>query len=319
MMSLSIINEMRRWFWVILLGMLLSACGERGTGQQKPSAETAQEVEDTPGFSGKNAYIHCAALCDLGPRPTGSAAYAAQVDYIVRSLDVMGWHVQRDHFSPFPGCNMVNLRAVFSERQGRRPLLVSCHIDTKGGSAILGADDGASGAAVLLELARVLARNVEVADQVELIFFDGEESLGERITETDGLYGSRYDVARRGVAGLPACMINMDMVGGAGKVIAVPIMDTVPAMCNIYMEAVRQLGFSQDRWTYHMGSYWDDHRPYMEAGVPTLNMIASFMGSNWWHSKRDNMQRISAASLEESGQMSLKIIELILDKLQRGE
>ena len=285
--------------------------------RRAPAAQAEQTVcapEDTADFSGRNAYNHCAALCAFGPRPTGSQAYAAQVDYVIKQLENVGWHVQRDTFSPRPGRRMTNLRAIYGVEAGTRPVLVSCHIDTKGQGqeAILGADDGASGAAVLLELARVLAHTPEKAQQVELIFFDGEEALGGHINEEDGLYGSRYDVARRGEHGLPACMVNLDMVGGAGKTIAIPIMDTLPEMYELYRTVVRELGLPEERWTLYPGSYWDDHRPFMGAGVPTLNLIASFMGSRWWHTARDNMQRISADSLAESGKVTLRFISLYL-------
>lgn len=314
-------QEMRLWVCAVAFALLPSGCERSGEVLVEAQNVRPSTIEDTTDFSGQNAYLHCAAICDMGPRPTGSPAYARQLDYLERHLRAVGWRVQRDVFSPHAGRTMVNLRAEFGAEEGGRPLLVSCHIDTKGqgDESILGADDGASGAAVLLELARVLGRDFQTARQVELIFFDGEESLGERITEEDGLYGSRYDVNRRGKEAMPDGVVNLDMVGGAGKIIAVPIMDTVPEMCDIYMEAVQELGFSKDRWTYHLGSYWDDHRPYMEAGTPTLNIIASFMGSNWWHNQRDNMQRISAASLDESGRLALKVISLWLEKRTRAK
>ena len=313
-MGTSRVQGMRWWACAIVaLGtMLMSHCGRGEVATDVSSEQMTHAMEDTEDFSGQNAWNHCAALCELGPRPTGSPAYAAQLEYIARHLTAAGWRVERDTFSPLPGRHMTNLRACFGAKEGVRPVLVSCHIDTKGSGskALLGADDGASGAATLLELARVLARTPDKAQQVELAFFDGEEALGERITEKDGLYGSRYDVARRGEEGLPACMINLDMVGGEGKVIAVPVMDTLPEMYELYRTAVRELRLPEERWTLHLGSYWDDHRPFVEAGVPTLNLIASFTGSRWWHTARDNMQRISAVSLAETGRVTLRILSL---------
>ncbi len=287
----------------------LVACGDGEVSE--PAAPPPAQMQNTPDFSATNAYLHCAALCALGPRPTGSAAFAAQLDYLEKHLRAAGWRVQRDSFSPFPGTQMVNLRACFGASDSPRPLLISCHIDTKGKGkdAILGADDGASGAAVLLELARILARKDELAAAVELVFFDGEESLGDHITEDDGLYGSRYDVARRGSSGLPRAMINLDMVGGAGKIIAVPVLDTDPDLCELYLSAVSELHLPEDRWSLYPGSYWDDHRPFMGLGVPTLNLIASFLGSSWWHTSRDNMSRISADSLGETGRVVLHLLE----------
>ena len=170
------------------------------------------------------------------------------------------------------------------------------------------ADDGASGAAVLLELARTLCD-----DRVELIFLDGEEAFARNMSETDGLYGSKYDVARRGDQ-LPRWQINLDMVGGRNKCIAIPVLDTSDYMYNHYAAAVRALGYSEANWTVWPGGYLDDHLPYLEAGVESLNLIAAFSGSNWWHTARDNMNRICPRSLHESGCMTRQLINQLLSE-----
>ena len=298
----------------MLLSALLMGCGEseRATPAvpvQPPPTELTESAE----FSGDNAYVHCAAFCALGPRPTGSEAYARQVSYITKHLEQAGWQVLVQHFTPLPQHPMQNVHATFGKKEGVRPLLISCHIDTKGQGkdAILGADDGASGAAVLLELARVLAATPELAEGVELVFFDGEESFARRMTDRDGLYGSKYDVRRRG-ADLPRYMVNLDMVGGAGKVIGVPVFDTTEGMCEQYDRAVRALGYSEDRWTIYPGSYMDDVQPFLEAGVETLNLIAFFSHSDWWHTAKDDMSRISPTSLKESGFMVMQLIRQLL-------
>jgi glutaminyl-peptide cyclotransferase len=218
--------------------------------------------------------------------------------------------VHRDSFT-VNGICMTNLRAVKGEGNANRPLLLSCHIDTKTNIApdFESADDGASGAAVLLELARTLPQ--ESAQQVELIFLDGEEAFARHMSETDGLYGSKFDVARRG-SQLPRWQINLDMVGGRNKTIAVPSLDTSDFMYAQYQEAVRRLGFSEEKWTVWPGAYLDDHLPYLEAGVDSLNLIAVFSGSNWWHTPRDNMSRICPRSLHESGQMTLQLVQQLL-------
>lgn len=306
---------MRKLFYTLPLA-LLAACGDADkTPQAVPPAQPTELVA-TEGFSGKNAYVHCAALCAMGPRPTGSAAYEQQVAYLTKHLEHAGWRVQVQRFSPSPQRPMQNVHATFGKSEGVRPLLISCHIDTKGQGkdAILGADDGASGAAALLELARALALSPALAEGVELVFFDGEESFGKHMSDTDGLFGSKYDVKRRGDA-LPRRMINLDMVGGAGKVIGVPIFDTSEKMCEHYLKAVRALGYSEDRWTLYPGSYLDDPLPFMEAGVETLNLIALFRGANWWHTAKDDMSRISAESLHESGCLVMQLIRQMADEM----
>ena len=291
------------------VGLLLGCKEEKTAAPAPPAAVLPTELTETPEYSGENAYVHCARLCALGPRPSGSAAYAAQSDYLERALTACGWQVQRDAFTA-RGVPMVNLRAVRGKgfEESPRPVLVSCHVDTKSGiEGFVGADDGASAAAVMLELARTLP--AELAERTELIFLDGEEAFARRMSETDGLYGSKYDVARRTRNGqLPLYQINLDMVGGRNKVIAVPALDTEDDMYAVYARAIRTLGFSAEHWTAWPGSYMDDHRPYLLAGVSTLNLIAYFSGSNWWHTAKDDMSRICPRSLHESGLMVTELL-----------
>ncbi len=296
--------------------LLLPAC-DNAEGEKPPAPAPAQTetpaLTNSPTFSGENAYAHCAKLCALGPRPSGSSAYGAQLDYLEKLLRTAGWEVRREEFSPLPGMRMVNLHAHFGGGNATRPLLVSCHIDTKAGiPGFVGADDGASAAAVMLEAARILAtQRPEWARQVELIFFDGEEAFGKRMNEQDGMYGSKHDVARRQGA-LPRWQVNLDMVGGQDLLIAIPMLDTSNEMMAQYERAIDALRLSPERWTFYPGSYLDDHLPYRRAGVDSLNLIAFFQGGGWWHTTRDDMSRISARSLEESGRVLLQLCRQLL-------
>lgn len=296
---------MRRLFPLLLL---LCSCDDQQPASPAPSpaVQAPAELVDTPEFSGHNAYTHCAAICAMGPRYSGSAAYETQLQYLEKHLHAAGWQTVRDTFAAPNGVRMCNLRAFRSSTPA--PILISCHVDTKINIApdFQSADDGASGAAVLLELARTLKE-----ERVELIFLDGEEAFAPRMSDEDGLYGSRFDVARRGST-LPRWQINLDMVGGRNKTIAVPALDTSDAMYAQYTAAVKTLGFSEMKWTAWPGSYLDDHVPYLEAGVDSLNLIAVFSGSNWWHTPRDNMSRICPRSLHESGLITRQLIGQLL-------
>ena len=295
-----------------VLPLLFLLCSCDAPPQEKelaaPQQTQPQELADTPDFNGHNAYVHCAAICALGPRYSGSPAYEQQLQYLEKHLQNYGWQTERNAFTAPNGVKMCNLRAFRSAAPC--PLLLSCHIDTKVNIApdFQSADDGASGAAVLLELARTLKD-----DRVELIFLDGEEAFARNMSETDGLYGSRYDVTRRG-SQLPRWQINLDMVGGRNKTIAIPVIDTSDYMYSHYSAAVRALGFAESNWTVWPGGYLDDHLPYQEAGVESLNLIAAFSGSNWWHTPRDNMNRICPRSLHESGSMTRQLINQLLNE-----
>lgn len=302
-------------FLPVIAALALCCCEDKPAAPQMavPAPEPAiPELVNTPDFNGHNAYAHCAAICALGPRYSGSAAYEKQLQLLEKHLHAAGWQTARDTFAAPNGVRMTNLRAF--RGTGPRPLLLSCHVDTKINIApdFESADDGASGAAVLLELARVLKD-----ERVEIIFLDGEEAFARQMTEEDGLYGSRYDVARRGNT-LPRWQINLDMVGGRNKTIAVPSLDTSDYMYGHYSRAVRALGFSEEKWSVWPGGYLDDHVPYLEAGVESLNLIAVFSGTNWWHTPRDNMSRICPRSLHESGQMTMQLVQQLLSEAPAG-
>ena len=296
--------------------LVLTACKDDPPASSQPEQQAAlpTELQDAAELSGDNAYVHCAAICSLGPRPSNSVAYEKQLVYLSEFLQKFGWRVRRESFTLSNGMLMTNLHAEFGEESATaRPILVSCHIDTKRGIRnFVGADDGASAAALMLELARVLAAKPDMAAKVEFVFFDGEEAFASRMSETDGMYGSRYDVMRR-KDNLPDWQINLDMVGGRNKMIAVPILDTDSRLMQLYTEGVDKLGLSHERWTLYPGSYLDDHQPFVRAGVPSINLIAYFMDGNWWHTSRDDMSRICPHSLAESGRMVLYLLDC-LDK-----
>ena len=305
-----------RAFILSLLAVALGCCdGDSAAARRTPTppqVPTQLEDSDTQNFSGNNAYVHCAALCAMGPRTSGSPAYTRQLEYLEKHLHAAGWQTIRDAFAAPNGMPMTNLRATFGPADAQRPILLSCHIDTKSGIAnFVAADDGASGAAVLLEAARLLAADAAQAARVELVFLDGEEAFAPRMTEEDGLYGSKHDVQRR-AGKLPRFLVNLDMVGGASNTMAIPAADTSQFMYEQYAAAVAALGLSPEKWTAYPGSYMDDHQPYLLAGVDALNLIALFREGNWWHTERDNMERISPAKLRESGRMALQLVKQLL-------
>ncbi len=294
--------------------ILCAACDDRQDAEEDFALTNAPtQLQSTPDYNGENAYIHCAALCKLGSRPSGSAAYKKQLDYLSRYLLEYGWTVTQQEFTAPNGTPMFNLHAVYGDFDAARPIIVSCHIDTKTGISddFQGADDGASGAAVMIELARILAAKPEDAGQIELVFFDGEESFAPRMTETDGLYGSKHDVARRGNQ-LPLYQINLDMVGARNKIIKVPMFDTDPELAEYFDASVQELKLNEKKWQIADVAYMDDDQPFREAGVATINIIADFVNSIWWHTPRDNMSRICPTSLKESGMLTHAMLRRIL-------
>lgn len=307
---------------VLALCLGVAACGDSGprSGSARP-ADASQgnilSVRQEQSEVRKRAFEHVRALVNLGPRPSGSEAYGKQIHYLRVELEKSGWICTTRSWvvsNPETGkdVRMTNLYARFGGQETNfetvLPGLLSCHIDTKSGiEGFVGANDGASGAAVLLETARVLASDPEAARCVELVFFDGEESFAPRMHLPDGLYGSTWDTVRRGPA-LPHWMVNLDMVGRRGMCIAVPADETSQEMYGHYMRAIGELGASRGTWQVALGSIYDDHRPFYERGVHTLNLIDSFAGTEWWHTPLDDLGLISSESLAESVRMACQLL-----------
>ncbi len=296
-----------------LLALTVSSCDSK---VNEPVVAQPKTItwDNGQAVSGQNAYQHTQAFCDMGPRPSGSEAYEQQLQYLERELQKNGWTTKRQELSA-RGVPMTNLIAQFGGGDAVRPLLLSCHIDTKIHihEHFVSANDGASGAGALIEIARMLAQNPEQAKNIEIIFLDGEESFAHNMTAEDGLYGSKFDAAVRAAADtLPKWQINLDMVGGRRVPIAPPAVDTSDFMYAQYARAIRELGLSPERWTVAPTSYLDDHVPYLEQGVDSLNLIAHFVGSDWWHTVKDDMSLICPNALRDSCRVTLKLIEQLL-------
>ena len=306
---------MNKAFLFLLLAWGLGSC-EPSSQKEKIASVTCLNLQWEQGqeVSGNNAYLHTKAFCEMGNRLTGSPAYEKQLLYLEEKLKSYGWQTQRRSFS-VEGQNMVNLYASFPSQTAARPLLLSCHIDCKAGiEDFVGANDGASGAAALLEIARMLSFTPEQAEKVELVFFDGEEALAWSMTADDGLYGSKWDAARREAEGtLPRWQINLDMVGGRGIAIAPPMMDTSEEMYQLYSQAVNELALNPTRWTMAPSSYMDDHQPYLKQGVDSLNLIGLFTHTDWWHTAKDDMSLICPNALHDACLLTLKCVERLLE------
>lgn len=279
------------------------------------SAATATPVfvEDHPVFSGENAYNRTAYLVSLGERVPGSAALAESVKFIEKEMNRFGWTTVRQTFTRdtiVGKKTFTNVRARLSGGFESSPAgVVGCHIDTKVFDfPFTGANDGASHTAVMLELARIMGRSPDDWRGVEIVFFDGEECFGEHlIPGEDGLYGSQYYVEALG-AGRPGWMLNLDMLGARRLKIAIPG-DTPQELYLLYRQVIKELKESEDDFGVAYGSIYDDHYPFLQAGIPAINLIADFHEGNWWHTPRDTMDIISAKSLERSGKFAFALLK----------
>jgi hypothetical protein len=270
-------------------------------------------------FDGERAFRDLVAQVQLGPRHPGSPGSAAVRELLRARLRQAGWAV-RDHAfeARLPDGSraaLVNLIADLPA-SGSEPgvLMLVAHYDTKHLPSVpqfAGANDGASGAAVLLELARVLPREPRPL-AVRIALFDGEEAVGPNIRGGDGLYGSRALAAEMRADGSLAqvrALLLVDMVGDADLNLSWGA-DSDPGLVAAFAELARRSGIELSG---PLGLV-DDHTPFVEAGVPRVLSLIDFhygdrTSPGWrWHSRGDGLEAVSAASLADVGNLLVELV-----------
>jgi hypothetical protein len=272
---------------------------------------------DGPGrFDGATALRHIERLVAIGPRPAGSPGAARTRDYIVGELRRVGVQSRVEAFEAETPHGRLRLANVIGVLPGRRPdvIVVAGHYDTKWFRELrfVGANDGGSSTALLLELARVLAgRQRELTHWI--VFFDGEEAR-ETWTAQDSLYGSRRladELRRRGQ--LPRALIVADMIGDRDLGIRRESLST-PWLNDLIWAAARKLGHGQHFLADSL-AVEDDHAPFLRLGVPAALLIDFDYPP--WHTADDSLDKVSARSLQVVGDVLLEALPAIEARLAR--
>ena len=161
-----------------------------------------------------------------------------------------------------------------------------------------------------MELARVLCNAGTQRDPVWLLWLDGEEAVHEW-TETDSLYGSRWLAAKwaqDGTAKRIKALINVDMVGDRDLNLLMDL-NSSSQIRELFWQTARELGYGN-----HLGgtpsAIEDDHIPFGRAGIPVLDIIDFDYGPNnsYWHTERDTVDKLSAASFQVIGDTLLRVL-----------
>jgi len=258
------------------------------------------------------------AMVALGERVAGTEGGKQAAREIERRLRAVGIPVVRDEFeeiTPEGRRRFVNLVATIPGSDDRI-LLIGGHYDTKAGISpeFVGANDGGSSTAVLLELARVLAGRARSGPAKWIVFFDGEECL-RSYGPHDGLHGSRHLARRLILSGQRArvkAAIIVDMVGDRDLKLTIPV-NSDGNLVGLLEDCARKLG-----WETYVGRYpgeiLDDHVPFLAAGIPAIDVIDFQYGSgpgrnDYWHTPADSLEHVSARSLEVVGRLVLCMVE----------
>jgi Zn-dependent M28 family amino/carboxypeptidase len=255
-------------------------------------------------FDGELAYQHVLAQMEFGPRHPGSEGGRQVGDYIAAELQEQGWEVQEQSFE-FAGVPIRNIVGVRGEGPA---VLFGAHYDTRRWAdldpdparredPVPGANDGASGVAVLLELARVLGQE-DLDMEVRLAFFDAEDQ--GNIGGWPWSVGASYMAKNYAVEEFPVYVVVVDMIGDADQ--------------QLYWEQNSQQELSEAIWTLaaelgyndvftptHRYRIIDDHLPFGRRKIPSVDIID--FDYPFWHTVSDTADKVSPESLERVGRV----------------
>jgi glutaminyl-peptide cyclotransferase len=279
--------------WLILALLLSLAFLLVGCNSREPAASPTT-------FDGDEAYAWVVRQCDLGYRITGTEASRQAGNMILEQLEALGWETREQTFT-YMDTPVRNLIAW----KGTGPaLMLGAHYDTRRSAdeedptvPVMGANDGASGVAVLLELARTLDVNA-TGHQIYLAFFDAEDN--GRLDGWDWIVGSTYMAERwgdEGEAPLEA-MILVDMIGDRDLQVYYE-RNSDPTLRAEIWQVAADLGYGDRIIPQPKYAMLDDHIPFIQRGIPSVLLID--FDYPYWHTTQDTPDKVSAESLEVIG------------------
>ena len=286
-----------------LMLILIVVSGAAGCGPNN-----AEDTVEPGVFRGDRAYRDLEAQLDFGPRHPGSEGHKQIRTWLADQLDQAGWdvEVQEGELQGQPIYNLIATRENAEEY-----LLLGAHYDTREfadqdpdpelrDEPVPGANDGASGVAVLLELARVLPPGQDPA--VRLVFFDAEDN--GRIQGQDWILGSSYYAGTMDEH--PEAVVILDMIGDRELNIFQERTSTDWLREQIWQSAA-DLGYDRFFLAREKYSILDDHTPFLEAGVPAVDVIDFDYPA--WHTTGDTLDKVSQESLQIVGETILRWLE----------
>ena len=273
---------------------------------------------DIPVFDGESAYHFLLEQCDIGPRYPGSEEHRELQRYLVGRLKEFGANVSVQQFDAVLTTGdtlcLINIIGNYNLRSTRR-ILLGAHYDTRPRAdkdpdpanrarPILGANDGASGVAVLLEIARHLGVSIPPVG-VDIVFFDGED-FGEEGVPQDYILGSTY-FAKHLKGYRPYSVIIVDMIGE--RDVEIRMEGFSDAASSALLEEIFSIAERLDVKAFKRengASLIDDHLPFIQMGIPAVDLID--FDYPFWHTLEDTPDKCSPESLDAIGRVLLHYI-----------
>lgn len=324
---------------LFLLTFSLLSCGAKSRQQVSENLDFLAESESVaPGdvmtatplgnFDADSAYAYLASQVAFGPRVPNTGAHKATGDWLVSELKRHGARVieQNASLKAFDG-TVLNARNIFGRinPDSKERILLLAHWDSrpwadqdpdpaKRKMPVEGANDGASGVAILLEIARQLSLN-PVNKGVDILFVDAED-WGTEGDDDSWALGTRYFVENPPLKGYsPEFAVLLDMVGGEGAIFCREYFSerSAPRIAEEIWQTAHQLGYEK-MFLNRMGSaVMDDHVQLIRAGIPAIDIIEYHPDGDSgfnprWHTTSDNLEGISKTTLNAVGSSLLQFL-----------
>ncbi len=313
--------KLKKLFILLIVPIIIAGCEKKEEDVISKPAFSIQKNDSIPAFSGEDAYNYTKAQVDFGPRNPGSNGHALALTYLQNELNRYADEVIIQPFT-YPGynenLNLTNIIARFNPGDKNR-ILICAHWDTRPRSEhskdstkrdlpIPGANDGASGCGVILELAGIFHKQ-KPGIGVDLVLLDGED-YGKENDLDNYCLGSKYYSVHIPGGIYPRFAILLDMVGDKEAVFMKEAnsMEYAPDIVNLIWNTAADLNAAAFV-PRTGGAIYDDHIPLNQAGIKTIDIIdAELVGAdtpverrNYWHSDKDNMENIGEDTLLQVG------------------
>jgi Zn-dependent M28 family amino/carboxypeptidase len=283
----------------------------------KPT-EAAPTADQTGGFDGARAYEHVAKLVSFGPRPPASEGIRRSQDYIISQLKNLGCEIDQDDFHASTPKGDVQMKNIIAKAPGTGQgiILLLTHYDTLSSvENFVGAEDSASSTGLMIEMARQLCGK-KGPNSVWIAFLDGEEAFVNWNQDNDHTYGSRELAARMALSGdlkRVRAVILADMIGQYN--LSIQRQSDSPKWLNdLVWKTAARLGY-KDIFVSQETQTSDDHDPFLERGVPALDIIDlnDYISAGYWHTAQDTLDKVSPRSVAIVGHVILESV----DELQK--
>lgn len=315
---------------LLLLALVLGGCKDNKSSADLANAVNAdaqgsstQPTVTAPSDSGplphidaNRAFQYTKEVTAFGPRPIGSANHKKLEDYIYAHLK--GDEVQDDLFTAETPEGKFPVRNIIAKYPGTKEgiIVIAGHYDTPyylRNTGFVGANDGGSSTAILLELANHLRGKKREGYSVWLLFTDGEEAVKEW-TDTDSVYGTRQIAdlwQKEGTLAKIKAFLLADMIGYSDLNIDRD-QNSTPWLEDLVYQAASRYGYQSHFFTRE-ASDLDDHIPFAKKGVPVADLIDLNYGygNSFWHTPQDTMDKLSPKSMQMVGDVILETVRML--------